>query len=273
MQEIIKTAPENEGALRGSMTQQRRNRIAELVRDRGAVRVAELSEIFGTSEVTIRSDLAELEKSGDVVRDRGGAMAPARERQAGALLAVEQRAHLQTDAKRSIGQIAAGLVSPGDTILMDAGTTVVEMARHLAGIPSLTVVTNALNVAIEMSAATDAHIILLGGNLSRESSSLLGPLAEQTLSELVVQKLFLGTQAIDIDDGLTDTTLEIAQIKRAMIRAARQVILLADASKWSSSGFIKVAPVTAVDTIVTDEALDAASRNAVEALGIRVLVG
>jgi DeoR family transcriptional regulator of aga operon len=252
------------------MILQRRAQIAELVRQSGAARVADLAERFQVSEVTIRNDLVQLEKQGQLIRDRGGALPLDHAREITSLLAVEQRAHLQIAEKQRIARAAAQLVSPGDTILMDAGTTVVEMAPHLAGITPLTVVTNALNVALEVATKTDARIILLGGNFSRESSSTLGSLAEQTLGELRVQKAFLGTQAFDLEHGLTDTTMEIAQVKRAMIRAARRVILLMDSTKLGHSGFIKVAPLTAVQMLITDTGLPEVARLEIERLGVEV---
>jgi DeoR family transcriptional regulator of aga operon len=254
------------------MILQRRAQIAELVRQSGAVRVAELAERFQVSEVTIRNDLVQLEKQGQIIRDRGGALPLDHARELTSLLAVEQRSQLQIAEKQRIARAAAQLVSPGDTILMDAGTTVVEMAPHLAGITPLTVVTNALNVALAVAARTDAQVILLGGNLSRESSSTLGSIAEHTLAELLVQKAFLGTQAFDLEHGFTDTTLEIAQIKRAMIKAARRVILLTDSSKLGQSGFIKVAPLTAVQTLITDTSLPDEARAALEGLGVEVVL-
>lgn len=256
---------------RAPMILQRRAQIAELVRQSGAARVGDLAERFQVSEVTIRNDLMQLEKQGQIVRDRGGALPVGHAREITSLLAVEQRAHLQMPEKQRIARAAAALVSPGDTILMDAGTTVVEMAPHLAGISPLTVVTNALNVALEVATKTEARVILLGGNFSRESSSTLGSLAEQTLGELLVQKAFLGTQAFDLEHGFTDTTMEIAQVKRAMIKAARRVILLTDSSKLGHSGFIKVAPLTAVQTLITDTGLPDDARTALERLGVEVI--
>jgi DeoR family transcriptional regulator of aga operon len=133
-------------------------------------------------------------------------------------------------------------------------------------------VTNALNVALTIGAATKAQVIFLGGSLSREASSTVGPLAEQTLTNLAVQKVFLGTQALDLESGLTDTTLEIAQVKRAMIKAARQVFLLADSSKWDQTGFIKVAQLEEIDALISDEKFPASARTAVERLGIRLIL-
>ena len=253
------------------MILQRRGQIVELVKLTRSVRVSDLSERFKVSEVTIRNDLIQLQKQGQLVRDHGGALPLDHAHEITALLAVEQRAHLQITEKQRIARTAAALVRPGDTILMDAGTTVVEMVPHLATITPLTIVTNAFNVALEVSTKTKAKIILLGGNYNQESSSTLGPITEQTLNEFVVQKAFLGAQALDLKLGITDTTLEIAQIKRAMIKAARTAILLADSSKFGQSGFIKVAPLTGMQTIVTDSGLPNDIRSALEALDIKVL--
>jgi DeoR/GlpR family transcriptional regulator of sugar metabolism len=266
---------EIEKVTRSPMTLYRRAQIADTVRQRGVARVSELADLFQVSEVTIRNDLIRLEQEGQLVRDRGGAIAidgTSNTNAVHSLLSVEHRSVLHHEEKQRIARVAAQMVKPGDTIIMDAGTTVVEMAPHLSNVSPLTVVTNALNVATEMGASTNAQIILLGGTLSRESSSTVGPLAEQSLNGMVVQKLFLGTQALDLDNGLTDTTLEIAQVKREMIRAARQVILLTDSSKWGSAGFIKVVPLTAVHTVITDTNLPDDARAAVERLDIHLIL-
>lgn len=251
------------------MTRQRRMKIAELVKARGAVRVSELAAELDTSEVTIRSDLTQLESDGHLIRDHGGAIA--NYRQVSSLLAVEERAQIQIDEKRRIARAAAELVKPGDTILMDAGTTVVEMAPYLAEIKGLSVVTYALNVALQIGARTNAQVLLLGGTFNRESSSTLGPITERQLADLKVQKLFLGTQALDLDQGLTDTTVEIAQVKQRMIDAAREVILLCDSGKWGTTGFIKVSPLSAVDTIISDEGLPESARSAIESIGVKLI--
>ncbi|MDG1494606.1 MAG: DeoR/GlpR family DNA-binding transcription regulator [Porticoccaceae bacterium] len=250
---------------------QRRIRITELVQQSRAVRVSELAKRFQVSEVTIRNDLMQLEKQGQLVRDRGGALPLDHSREVTTLLAEEQRSHMNITEKRQIARAAAALVSPGDKILIDAGTTAVEMVPYLAAIRPLTIVTNALNVAREAGAKTEAEIILLGGSFNRESSSVLGTIAEQILDEFVIQKAFLGVQAVDLRNGFTDTTLEIAHIKRAMIKAARRVIVLADSTKFSHSGFIKVAPLTVAQTIITDAGLPLDARTELEALNIEVL--
>lgn len=253
------------------MTGHRRARIVEQVQREGSVRVADLAQRFDVSEVTIRSDLVILEREGRLLRDRGGALAKGSHHFVTSLLGVDQRASLHLDKKRRIGAAAARRVVAGDAILIDAGTTAVEIARLLTQISPLTVVTNALNVALELGAAAGQRLILLGGTFNRESSSTVGSLTEQGLAELSVQKLFLGTQAFDAN-GLTDSTMEIAQAKRAMIRSARQVILVTDSSKWGTTSLTKVAPLTELDTIITDTDLPADARKEIEALGIELVL-
>jgi DeoR/GlpR family transcriptional regulator of sugar metabolism len=254
------------------MTQHRRRQILELVKSDGAAHVNALAQKFGVSTVTIRNDLTKLAEAGKLLRDRGGAITAPDSRQVTHLPGLNERAVLNHDAKQRIGKAAAQLVEAGDTIIMDAGTTVVEMAPHLGRFAPLPVVTNALNVALAIGAASDAQVILLGGTLSREASSTVGPLAERTLADLSVGKLFLGTQALDLHDGLTDTTLEIAQVKRAMIKAAKQVCLLADSTKWDHTGFIKVAQLAEIDVLISDTKFPEAARVAVERLGIRLIL-
>lgn len=253
------------------MSQHRRRQIQQVVQNDGVAQVDDLARRFDVSEVTIRADLTKLEQAGELIRDRGGAIAPHHARKVTELLGLAERTGIDREAKKRIGKLAASLVEPGDTILMDAGTTVVEMAPHLAGIAHLTVVTSALNVALEVGAATSARVILLGGELSREASCTLGSLTQQTLADFSVQKFFLGTQALDLESGLTDTTLEIAELKRAMIRSARSVYLLCAAEKWDTTGFIKVAPLTAVQTVITDKSLSPPARKSLQRLGLKLL--
>ncbi|MCG8353902.1 MAG: DeoR/GlpR family DNA-binding transcription regulator [Chloroflexales bacterium] len=247
----------------------RRAQIAELVRQRGAMRVEDLADMFQVSLVTIRSDLAQLEKEGMLTRDRGGAVPTVH---GSALIAFDTRTGLHLEEKRRIGQAAARLVVPGDTILMDAGTTVVEMTRHLHQVAPLNVVTNALNVAVEMGALPAVQVLLLGGMINYATYSTLGPLVEQSLNDLVVRKLFLAAESVDASIGVMDTTMEIAQVKRVMVQAARRVILLADSSKWQRTGFIKVTPLNTIDTIITDKGLSHADRAAIERLGVELIL-
>lgn len=248
----------------------RRMQIVELLRQQGTVRVQDLADLFEVSEVTIRNDLAQLEKEGLIIRDRGGALL--NQQGHSRLIAFDQRTGLCLEEKRRIGQAAAQFVESGDTIIMDAGTTVAEMTRHLTYARQLTVVTNALNVAAEVGGHPDARVLLLGGTVNYATFSTLGSMVEQGLSDLVVQTVFLAAQSVEPDVGVTDTSLEIAQVKRAMVRAARRVILLADASKWRRTGFVKVVPFNAIHMVVTDTSLPTEARSAMERQGIELLL-
>ena len=247
----------------------RRARIADLIRQHGVVHVVDLADQFGVSTVTIRTDLEQLEQDGFLVRDRGGAVAPD---QTSGLIAFDQRTTLNLDVKGRIGRAAAALVNPGDTIILDAGTTTVQMVPHLRGIGPLTVVTNALNVAIDLRTAPDVRVVLLGGSVNYETFSTHGLLTEQGLEAVVVQKAFLGAQSVEPFAGVTETSPEIARVKRAMVQAARQVILVADSSKWMRTGFIKVVSISDLQTIVTDGGLPAEARSAIERAGTELVL-
>lgn len=247
---------------------ERRRRIVELAVAEGSVRVFALSQRFGVSEVTIRADLRALAADGALIRTRGGAIAPSETLST----AFSLRALHNHAQKQGIGRAAAALVRPGDTILLDAGTTAMEMARHLpATLSPLTVVTNALNVAMHVGSIPGARIILAGGSLNSETISTLGMLAERDLSDLMVDKLFLGAHSLDAVMGIADLSVEIARVKSAMIRASREVILLADSSKWGRSAVARVAPLSAIHTWITDSGLSDDIRSAVAKFEIRLV--
>jgi DeoR family transcriptional regulator of aga operon len=247
---------------------ERRRRIVELAVAEGSVRVGALSQRFGVSEVTIRADLRALAADGALLRTRGGAIAQTETLST----AFGLRAHYNHAQKQLIGRAAAALVRPGDTILLDAGTTAMEMAKNLPPTLSpLTVVTNALNVAMHIGSMPGAKVILAGGSLNAETISTLGMLAERDLSDLMVDKLFLGAHSLDALMGVADLSVEIARVKSAMIRASREVILLADSSKWGRSAVARVAPLSAIHTWITDKGLSEEVRSAVAKFDIRLV--
>ena len=251
---------------------ERRAMIVETVTDKGVISVGDVAQRFGVSEVTARNDLDMLSRQGIVIRQRGGAIAQV---QTILARAFDLRRDANLDAKIRIGMLAVTLVQPGDTILLDAGTTVMEMAKRLHNVSPITVVTNALNVASQIINRESSHVILLGGSLTPETISTVGPLVERALSDLIVSKLFLGAHTVDLHAGIVDTSLEVARVKRAMIQAASEVVLLADSSKWttrSPEAFARVAPLTSVQTIVTEENPQPEIRSAIEKLGIRLCI-
>jgi DeoR/GlpR family transcriptional regulator of sugar metabolism len=246
---------------------ERRRRIAELVEARRVVRVAELVELFDVSDVTVRNDLEALAKEGVIVRDHGGAVTTAR---TSLSTAFGQRALENLEAKQRIAEAALKMLSAGETVILDAGTTLMEMARRLPAALPLTVITNSLNVAAEAGVRPAARVILAGGSLSTETISTVGPLAERDIGELLVDKLFLAIHAFDIEAGLSDVSLDVARVKAAMIAASERVVLLADATKFPKRALARVAPLSVIDCLITDKSFPEEAAAELERLGIDV---
>ena len=203
------------------------------------------------SIASIRRDLADLERSGLLKRTHGGAVS-------NRLTAVEPSLAQKKDQyraeKAAIADLAASFVEPGDTILLDAGSTTTQIARALRHHRNVVVVTNALNIASEL-AASDLEVIVTGGNLRRGVLSQVGPIAEQTIAGLHVDKLFLAANGVDLTKGVTTPNVLEAQTKRRMVDSARSVILVADHSKFGRATFAHVCGLDRLDAIVTDEGL------------------
>jgi DeoR/GlpR family transcriptional regulator of sugar metabolism len=251
------------------LTGERRRRIGEILGRQGRVTVNELSKLFRVTAVTIRSDLDTMAAEGALIRDRGGAIAHTFTTLA---VAFEKRAVQNHEQKRQIGRVASTLVNDRETIIMDAGSTVMEMAHCLPSEKPCTVVTTALNVAARVGVLEKVNVLLAGGSLSRETISTVGALAERDLENLIVDKLFLSTQAFDAEHGLTDDSFDIARVKSAMIRSARRVILLADSSKWNHSTFAKIAPLGEIDVLITDGGLSREAQKLVRRFGIEIMI-
>lgn len=254
-------------AARGMLTVERRRRIAGMVAAQGSLRVRQLSRKFGVSEVTIRTDLKAMAHDGLLIRSHGGAVA---RRDTPLSTAYDVRAREHLEAKRRIARAAVAMLQPGETVILDSGTTLMELARAIPSDLPLTVITNALNVAACLAAAPQRHVIVTGGSLSPEIIATVGPLAEECLGKLVADKLFLSAQAIDPKLGVTDVSPEVARIKRAMIGSARQVILLADSSKWRQTSTVRVVPLRTVHEFVTDHDFPAADARRLARQGTRV---
>jgi len=250
-------------------SEQRSAVILKEIETRGSVSVAELSTRLGVSEMTIRRDLVDLEKAGFVRRVHGGAVS-SRGRSYEPSLVV--RSNENRAAKEAIGQRAASLVAGGDSIAIDSGTTALELARNLVGRHNLTVVTPSLLVADVLSGQRDIKLVLTGGIVRSGEGSLVGDLAQQAWQGLFVDRLFLGVGAVDAETGLSEYNWDDALVKRAMIHSAKEVIVLADASKFGRVAFAKIDALSAVHQIVTDQALTSSLADACIKHGIVVHV-
>ena len=233
------------------LVEERRRLIVEQVEARGRVTVEELAKRFGISAVTIRQDLEALARAGTVTRSHGGAIPAGPGTQDTPLTIKETRHHAQ---KRRIGEAAARLVQDGETIIIDSGTTTVEIARQLRQRRwnALTVITNALNIALELSGIAGVRVMMLGGLLRQTSYSLAGPDAEQALSRLSADRLFLGVDGLDPDVGVTTPDPLEASLNALMIRVSRQTIAVLDASKFGQRSLSVIAPLASLDLVISD---------------------
>jgi DeoR/GlpR family transcriptional regulator of sugar metabolism len=220
------------GAPEGVFARERQDEIARLIAVNARARVGDLSVRFGVSAVTIRKDLLILEGEGRVVRTHGGAIAP---QGTGPEPAFSIRERLQRDEKARMGAAAAALVNDGESIVLDASTSALSIARHLKEKPvwpGLTVVTNSIRIASELAGHPGITVLMLGGRVRWEALSVVGPLGDAVFRRVNVQKAFLGAAGFTIEAGLSDATEEEAQIKRSMVNAAREVYAVVDHTKW-----------------------------------------
>jgi DeoR/GlpR family transcriptional regulator of sugar metabolism len=231
-------------------TEARRTFILSEIETRGSVSVTALAEHLDVSEMTIRRDLTDLRNEGLVKRVHGGAVST-RGRSFEPPLLLRTNEH--TSAKQRIGACAAELVADGDSIALDVGTTPLEVARHLFDRRNLTLITPNLHIANLFLNRADVRLILPGGILRPDEASLVGNLTAYAFQNLFVDRLFLGVGGINAEVGLTEYNLEDALVKQAMIRSAKEVIVVAEASKFNHIAFAAVAPLEAVHILVTDQ--------------------
>lgn len=248
---------------------QRHRIILELLDKNEAISVVEVAACLDVSEMTVRRDLDVLESRGLLKRVHGGAVS-IRGRSYEPSYVI--RSNLHNEAKTRIGQLAATLIADGDSIALDVGTTTLEVARALTDKRGLTVLTPSIHIAEFLSRFPEVRVIVSGGILRPGEMSLVGGLTERNFAEFFVDKLFLGIGGIDIKAGLTEYNLEDAQVKRTMIGIAKEVIVVADASKMGQVAFAAVAPLNVVNKIVTDNEISEAFLIQLQQAGVEVLV-
>ncbi len=232
---------------------ERRQQIVTFIEQHNGATVGDLSKRFAVSEATVRRDLMQLSKRGLIERAHGGA-APRRHRHAPGFPEppLLKRAALQAEEKHRIGLAAAKYVEDGDTVIIAGGTTTPKMIPHLADRRRLTVITNTLNIATQLAAYPNITVIVLGGVLRHSELSMLGLIMEHALDNLRADKLFMGTPAVHVDYGFSADDMAEMESDQALMNIAREIIVLADHTKFGRIATIRVAPVKRVHRVITD---------------------
>lgn len=251
------------------LIEERRQHVLATIDREGRVLVSELSDALGISRITIRKDLAYLEERGLLQRTHGGALAP----HSGALLdpTLTEKEQQRLHEKQRIAEAAVKLVSEHQCVLLDSGSTTTMIARALRSFSSLTVITNAVNIASELT-NTNFEVMLTGGMLRRNSYSLVGPPAEDTLRDIHADILFLGVDGFDPVIGITTPNVLESRVNRAMVRVSRKVVVVCDSTKFNRRSLALIVPPSAVHTVITDKGVSSSDVDALRSAGIEVII-
>ena len=247
---------------------ERQRKIVELVNERLSIRVSELSDIFKVTEETIRRDLEKLEKEELLRRSHGGAISLEKNNSE---TSYTEREILHALEKKAIAIEAVKLINPGDQIVLDASTTAWFMAKELEDMP-LTVITNSIKVAVELSKKEHVKVISTGGMLLPKSLSFAGPLAERSLEKYFVNKAFISCKGVHLEEGLSDSNEWQALLKKKMLEIADKTILLADSSKFGVRTFVQITKINNIDEIITDSMLSKEYSNALNEKNLNLKV-
>jgi DeoR family transcriptional regulator, aga operon transcriptional repressor len=247
----------------------RHQRIINKLAKEGSINVLDLCTELNVSSVTIRKDLKFLEDKDLLYRTHGGATLTnpyTSDR------SVNEKEKIRSGEKSNIGMAAASLIQPDDCILIASGTTVLSLAKSIHPKSNLTVITAALNVALELIHHPGIEVIQLGGILRKSSSSVTGAYAEKILDDFSCSKLFLGVDGIDLEFGLTTTNMMEAQLNRKMISAAQKTIVLADSTKFGKRGFGKICGLEDIEQVITDKGISEHTVKTLTGMGIEVTI-
>lgn len=243
--------------------------VLKTLHDTGHVNVQDLSKQMKVSDVTIRKDLKLLEDKGLLFRTHGGA---SKANPYTNDKPVAEKERLNADEKRIIAKAAAAMIGYNDSIIIGSGTSMLALARAISPDGHLTVITSALNVSLELSHHPNVEVLQLGGQLRQNSSSVMGPYAEQILADVSCSILFLGVDGIDLEMGLTTTSLMEARLNQKMIDAAQVTVVLADSSKFGKRGLGKICALDQIQHIITDSRISPELIKLLEEKGVTVTI-
>lgn len=243
--------------------------ILKKLGETGHVNVQELSSQMMVSDVTIRKDLKLLEDKNLLFRTHGGA---SKVNPYTSDKPVAEKERINSEEKKAIAKTAAAMIGHNDSIIIASGTSMLALARAIHPEGHLTVITSALNVALELSHHLNVEVLQLGGQLRQNSSSVMGPYAEQILADVSCSILFLGVDGIDLDMGLTTTSLMEARLNQKMIDSAQVTVVLADSSKFGKRGLGKICALDQIQHVITDSGISAEYVRILEEKGISLTI-
>ena len=251
------------------LAEQRRIKILELIREEGSAKVKELSVLFSVSSQTIRQDLEILSRSEPIVRDYGGAYLKSIPRQ---VLSLTLQHSENMNMKGVIAQEAVRHIRDRESLILDCGSTVTEIAKLLTQRSELKIVTNALNIALIIGSVPGFELLVSGGMFKPPTLSLTGEKAEEFFSQIHVDTLFLATGGISSDYHLTYPGLNDLPIKRAMLRAAGRTFLVADSTKFHKPSLLSLGSIDMIDTLITDDGIDIEDVKKIEDMGVKIII-
>lgn len=254
----------------GQSTVVRRKMILKQLAQEGQVFIEKLSQEFKVSGVTIRNDLAKLEEKGLLIRARGGAIKF--EGKVSVDHEIAEKDKINLEEKQAIGKKAASLITDSDVIIVDSGTTTAELVKNLDHLKDITVITNALNIAMMLVDKPNINLVIPGGIMRKNSQSLVGPMAEKSLRNFRVDKAFLGVNGIDPENGFYTPNIEEAYLNEQMIKISNRSIVLADSSKFNVKSLTLICPINGVDSIVTDINITNRDKEIIENQGVNVVI-
>jgi DeoR family transcriptional regulator of aga operon len=246
----------------------RRQEIVHQLGRSGQVTVAELSQLFDVSEVTIRADLQSLADQNLLVRTHGGAVASSRLPD----ISLNLRKQLQVQAKDRIGQAGARLVENGEAIFLDTSSTALALAMNLKNARDLTVITNSLAISQLMLDVSGVTVYMPGGVLQRETASLIGKLGMEELRRFNIRKGFFGAHGLSHPEGLTDVSAAEAEVKQTMVRMCRQVIAVIDSTKWGRAGLASFATLDDLHVVITDHVPTSPLVDMLGNMGVEIII-
>ena len=255
--------------LMGNISFDRRMKILEILETEGQAKVPFLSKKFDVTEVTIRNDLDHLEQKGLLIRTRGGAL---KAQKVGIDYNLEIKRKKNQKEKEAIGKKAGELVNNGETIILDSGTTTMALAKNLSKKKDLTIISNALNIVSQLVNFPEVKVIVPGGHLRNESLSLIGNSAEQELKNYYCDKLFIGVDGIEASYGISTPNAEEAYLNKVMISIAKEVIVVADSSKFLKKSFAFISSMDKITTIITDANIPEEQHKILLNMGINVII-